>query len=287
MDEADVYPVALVVAGRPCLVVGGGTAAGQQAVDLARCGAAVTMVAPEIHEALAVLHAHGLDVGAIVDDRRSAHPGSAVHPGSAAETDDPVGAPDDVAIEAAHATRPGEPRLRPGTGTGGDRDAGGRAIATSSSMVKVLVRPYEPGEATEYRLVVAATGVPAVDDQVHRDADAAGVWVNCSDRTRCSLLLPTVHRAGRVTVAVTTPGASPALVAWVRSRVADTLGPGIGDLADLLDRARRALHREGRSTETIDWAGLLDGPLPDLVRAGRPAEASSLVSNAVGVELGI
>jgi len=33
------------------------------------------------------------------------------------------------------------------------------------------------------------------------------------------------------------------------------------------------MHDEGRSTETIDWRRLLDGPLPNLVRQGRVDEA--------------
>ena len=40
------YPVSLDVAGRPCLVVGGGPVAARKARALVECGAAVTVVAP-------------------------------------------------------------------------------------------------------------------------------------------------------------------------------------------------------------------------------------------------
>lgn len=49
------YPVGLVLAGRRVLVVGGGRVAARKIPALLECGAAVTVVAPEIGEAIAAL----------------------------------------------------------------------------------------------------------------------------------------------------------------------------------------------------------------------------------------
>ncbi len=145
----------------------------------------------------------------------------------------------------------------------------GLIAAIDDSPLEVQIRPYAPGEATDYLLVIAATGDPEVDDVVHRDAQSAGVWVNVADDpSRCSFVLPAVARDGTVCIAVSTAGASPAMARWLRDLVVDALGPGMGDLAELLDEGRRRLHDQGRSTETLDWRGLLDGPLPDMVRRG-------------------
>jgi precorrin-2 dehydrogenase/sirohydrochlorin ferrochelatase len=58
--DGPLYPVGLVVKGRPCLVVGGGRVAARKVASLLQCGAAVTMVAPEAHEAVGILAAAGV-----------------------------------------------------------------------------------------------------------------------------------------------------------------------------------------------------------------------------------
>ncbi len=120
-------------------------------------------------------------------------------------------------------------------------------------------------------MVVTATGIPAVDGAVYADAEAAGVWVNSADdAAHCSFILPSVHRDGAVTLAVSTGGQSPGACLMASLPPGRrTAGAGLGELADLLGRARRELHDAGRSTELVDWAALLDGPLPGLV-ARRP-----------------
>lgn len=201
------YPVSLVVAGRPVLVVGGGPVAGRKALGLAECGAVLTVVAPRVAATIEML----------------------------------------------------------------ERD--GRAA--------VERRSYRAGEAAAYRLVLTTTGDPAVDGAVFADADAAGVWVNCADDpARSSVLLPSVHRDGAVSVAVSTGGASPALAAWLRRRLADALGDHLGELADLMDGARRRVAAHGRPTASVDWAALLDGELPTLVADGRLEEAQRLLEDA-------
>jgi len=154
------------------------------------------------------------------------------------------------------------------------------------SPLTIERRAYATGDAATYRLVITATGIPAVDGAVYADAEAACVWVNSADDVEhCSLILPSVHRDGAVTVAVSTGGSSPALASWLRSRVAAQCGPGLNELAELLSRARASLRGAGRSTETVNWAALLDGPLPGLVRDGRWEEARHLVEVATGTKI--
>lgn len=145
-------------------------------------------------------------------------------------------------------------------------------------------RPYALGEAAHYRLVITATGIPEVDAAVFADAEAAGIWCNSADDLdHSSFILPSVHRDGAVTVTVSSAGQSPALSSWLRRRIAIQIGEGYGDLAALVSDIRRQLHGSGRSTETVDWTGLLNEELLELVRQGDLAGARARLEAGAGL----
>jgi precorrin-2 dehydrogenase / sirohydrochlorin ferrochelatase len=154
----------------------------------------------------------------------------------------------------------------------------------SPSLRALETRPYRSGDAVGFRLVITATGDHQVDAAVYADAEAAGVWVNSADDPgHSSFILPSVHRDGTVTIAVSTGGASPALAVWLRTRLAgEPVVAGAGTLAALLGEARRHLLASGRPSNGVDWRALLDGPLPELVRAGALDEARAAVAEAAG-----
>ena len=142
-------------------------------------------------------------------------------------------------------------------------------------------RTYGQGDAARFRLVVTATGRPDVDGAVHDDAEVAGVWVNSADdRAHSSFILPAVHRDGPVTVAVSTSGLSPAFSSWLRDRLAAECGQEAGAVAELFGEARARLRLDGRRSDSVDWAALLDGPLLELVRAGDLDNARAIVGSS-------
>src|SRR5580692_9987602 len=134
-------------------------------------------------------------------------------------------------------------------------DIGEDMRALASSLARLEPRAYRPGDVAGFRLVITATGDPAVDGAVADEADAAGVWVNSADDpAHCSFILPAVHRDGAVTIAVSTGGLSPALASWLRNRLAASSGSGLDALARLLNEARQQLRAEGRPSDSVDWA---------------------------------
>ena len=147
-------------------------------------------------------------------------------------------------------------------------------------------RPYRRGEAASYRLVITATDDPAVNAQVHHDAEAANVFVNSADDpANCTFTLPAVVRRGDVQIAVSTNGRSPALASWLRRRLDRDLGSGYSALLDLLTEVRAEAKAVHGTSEVPGWEEALDDELLDLVRAGRTAEARSRLRDCLGLEL--
>ena len=69
------YPVNLAVAGRRCLVVGGGRVAARKVAGLLACGARVHVVAPEVGEPLRSLGAAAAEPAALSWEERAYRPG--------------------------------------------------------------------------------------------------------------------------------------------------------------------------------------------------------------------
>lgn len=135
-------------------------------------------------------------------------------------------------------------------------------------------RPYRRGEVAGYRLALAATDVPEVNEAVFADGEAHGVWVNSADDpAHCSFTLPSVVRRGRLTVAVSTAGYSPGLAAWLRRRLEDEIGEEYETLLELVSAEREARRADGVATEDLDWQKALDSDMLDLIRSGRVTEA--------------
>ena len=205
--DAPAYPVNLLLAGRPVLVVGGGAVAASKVRGLLAAGAVVHVVA-----------------SAVVDELRAL-------------------------------------------------------------PVTVDERPYARGDVAGFRLAVACTDDPAVNQAVYDDGEAAGIWVNAADDPeRCSYTLPARLDRGRLLVTVSTSGTSPALAGWLRDELAAVVGPEHEELLQLLAEARQELAAAGTSRPVADWRAALDSGMLERIRSGRSAEARALLRAALHLD---
>ncbi len=165
-----------------------------------------------------------------------------------------------------------------------------RGLREAEAVVTVVApADYRPGDVRRggYRLVVTAAGDPAVDQQVHDDAEAAGVFVNSADDpARCTFTLPAKVRRGDLVVAISTGGRSPALASWLRERLDDDLGPEYGVLLDLLAEERDRLRATGASSEVPGWKTALRSGMLDRVREGDLAGARELLRTCLSSSSG-
>ena len=138
---------------------------------------------------------------------------------------------------------------------------------------EVVEEAFERRHFDGVRLVITATGDVATDQAIADAARSAGIWTNAADQpVDCEFILPAIVRSGRVTGAISTDGASPALAKYLRDRLGELLDERIAVVADRLAAERQAIQTSGGSTEDVDWSPRLAELLadPDAPPAERP-----------------
>lgn len=122
------------------------------------------------------------------------------------------------------------------------------------SMWEVREKSFADIDLDDVRLVITATGDHRVDQAISAAARARGIWTNAADQpVDCEFILPAITRSGRVTGAISTDGASPALAGYLRDRMAEILDERVAEIAETLAAERRAIQERGESTEDVDW----------------------------------
>ena len=171
----------------------------------------------------------------------------------------------------------------------------------------LLDRAYESGDVEGYDLVMIATDDGEVNRLVADEARSRKIWVNAADDVaNCDFILPSLASRGKIAIASSTGGSSPALARWLRERMEDFLSDEVVALADLLAEVRvLARVRDRECAATCDrvrtpppllcdtcpnripadrWQEAIDDELMALLRVGRYEEAKSRLVAALGID---
>lgn len=175
-------------------------------------------------------------------------------------------------------------------------DAGARVTVVSPSLTVRLTawaaadriahraREYRADDLDGQHLVFAATDRREVTEAVAADGRQRGLWVNAADDpVYCDFLLPSVLRRGRLVVAVSTGGASPALAARVRRDLESYFTPEYGDLVELAAEVRHELRAGGLRADGVFWRDALDADLRRLLAEGRRGDAKARLLERLGL----
>ena len=102
--------------------------------------------------------------------------------------------------------------------------------------IEHIARPWQESDLdAEWAVVMVATDDGAVNRQVRDAARARRIWVNAADDpVNCDFILPAVVRKGKITLAASTAGTSPALARRLREELEAYLTEDMPALADLL-----------------------------------------------------
>jgi precorrin-2 dehydrogenase / sirohydrochlorin ferrochelatase len=145
--------------------------------------------------------------------------------------------------------------------------------------VTVHTRRYQDGDCDGFVLVLAATGDRRLDAAIYAECQRADTLVNAADNPiACSFYLPALLRAGDLSVAISTAGASPAIASWVRDRVGTLLGEHFSDVVDIVGATRQQIRTSGETSEGLPWADLIDQLTSALAGGVETAAAADLAS---------
>lgn len=136
-------------------------------------------------------------------------------------------------------------------------------------------------------LVIAATDNEALNRRVSELAHDSALPVNVVDQANlCSFIMPSIVDRSPLIVAVSTGGASPVLARLVRARLETILPAAFGQLASLAREFRERAKQRFKSADRRRrfWENVLDGPVAEMVLAGRTAAARRALREELAAE---
>lgn len=143
---------------------------------------------------------------------------------------------------------------------------------------------YSPDYLSDVALVIAATDRAAVNVKVSEDAKQMGLPINVVDHPDLSsFIFPAVIDRSPVVIAVSSGGQSPVLARLLRGKLESMIPASYGRLAHLVGRFRdQVKQRFGTVNERRGfWEFILQGPVAEMVFAGKEEKAEELLENAL------
>ncbi|MEJ5376604.1 MAG: bifunctional precorrin-2 dehydrogenase/sirohydrochlorin ferrochelatase [bacterium] len=150
----------------------------------------------------------------------------------------------------------------------------------AEGIISLELREVDAKDLQGARLVVVATDIADVNSSVSRWAEQQGILCNVVDQKElCSAVFPAILKRGRLEVAVSTGGASPAMAARLRDYIGDCLFPGYEILLDLLTQVRLEIKKMGLSEQNrLELLrNLVDAQVMDACKSGNEAQLRRLI----------
>lgn len=106
-------------------------------------------------------------------------------------------------------------------------------------------REYRTEDIDEGDLIIAATDIPTLNQQVRQDSRASGKLINVADKPElCDFYLGGVVTKGDIKIAISTNGKSPTLAKRLRQLLETNLPDELNTLAEHLNRTRSLFGKD-------------------------------------------
>ena len=158
------------------------------------------------------------------------------------------------------------------------------AELNAAGKIQYQSAEFQESDLQGMMLVIAATDNAVVNQQVSDLARQRAMLVNVVDQpVLCNFILPSIVDRSPVMVAVSTGGASPVLARLLRAQLETLIPASYGRLADLGARFREQVKQRLPNTTQRRrfWEQILQGPVAEMVYAGRDDEANATVQSAL------
>lgn len=159
--------------------------------------------------------------------------------------------------------------------------------AAAGNNYRLVTRGFLESDLERMQLVIAATNVREVNEQVSSLCKGRGIPVNVVDKTDlCSFIMPSVIDRSPMQIAISTGGASPVLARMLRTQLESTIPTTFGHLAGLVEDYREHVKEV---LPTVDkrrhfWEKTLEGEIAELVFAGKHDSARAALEESLEIE---
>ena len=149
----------------------------------------------------------------------------------------------------------------------------------TAKAISLLRRDFEAADLKDAFMTVAATAESSTNKKVADEARRQWILVNVVDSPELSdFIVPSCLQRGRLSIAVSTGGASPALARKLRTRLEQDFREEYASLTDLVGEVRSELRKKAVIVSGDDWQKALDlDMLLDLIRSGQREKAKAIL----------
>lgn len=153
----------------------------------------------------------------------------------------------------------------------------------NQGKLELRQRQYQTGDLEGAFLVFAATNQEKVNRRVSEECLSRNLVVNVvDDPPRCNFFVPSVIRRGKLSIAISTSGASPALAAKIRRQLERQFGPEYEEFMEILaDLRRQVLAGEADIQQRKQiFSHLVESDILDLLRRKKYGQVKERIQNA-------
>jgi len=152
---------------------------------------------------------------------------------------------------------------------------------------ELLEREYQTSDIDDCVIVVAATDIEPLNEQISHDAKAKNIPVNVVDSPAlCTYITPAIIDRSPLVIAISSGGESPVLARLIRAKLETLIPTSYGRLAQIASNWRdrvKARFNDGDSRRRF-WEKILQGPVAELVLNGQEDTAEKMIASEIAKE---